>query len=92
MKLADDTTEVTGNPPLPPAEAHALAEMIESCVSLAQRRTTSLARGNRWYEDTSAAEETGGDLSTMAVLINRSIAWTVVPSMIRQRALIALGL
>ena len=39
-----------------------------------------------------AAEETGGDLSTMAVLIRRSIAWTVVPSMILQRARIALGL
>ena len=39
-----------------------------------------------------AAEETGGDLSTMAVLMSRSIAWTVVPSMIRQRARIALGL
>ena len=39
-----------------------------------------------------AAEETGGDLSTMAVLMSRSIAWTVVPSMILQRARIALGL
>lgn len=33
--------------------------------------------GSKWYEETSAAEETEGVLSTMAVLRFRSIAWTV---------------
>ena len=53
-------------------------EDAASCVSLCHLRTTSRAMGRRWYEDTRAAEETEGVLSTMAVLINRSIAWTVV--------------
>lgn len=30
MKLAEDTTEVTGNPALFPAEVHARAEIMES--------------------------------------------------------------
>lgn len=37
----------------------------------------SRAIGRRWYEDTRAAEETEGVLSTIAVLMFRSIAWTV---------------
>ena len=37
----------------------------------------SRAIGRRWYEETSAAEETDGTLSTMAVLMLRSIACTV---------------
>ena len=34
--------------------------------------------GSRWYEETRAAEDTEGFLSTMAFLIERSIACTVV--------------
>src|SRR3569833_2282008 len=49
-----------------------------SWVSLCHRRTTSFAMGRRWYEDTSAAEDTEGFLSTIAVFITRSMDWTVV--------------
>ena len=34
--------------------------------------------GSRWYDETRAADETEGFLSTIAVLMDRSIAWTVV--------------
>jgi hypothetical protein len=91
IKLEDETTALTGKGVAAPLVVHARALTMESCASLAQRRTTSLARGKRWYEETRAADETGGDLSTMAVLMRRSIAWTVVPSIMRQRARIALG-
>lgn len=54
-----------------------LAEAAASWVSLCQRRTTSLAMGSRWYDETRAAEETEGFLSTMAVFMTRSMDWTV---------------
>ena len=54
-----------------------LDEDAASCVSLCHRRTTSFAIGRRWYEETKAAEETEGVLSTIAVLMSRSIACTV---------------
>jgi len=53
-------------------------EDAASCVSLCHLLTTSRAKGSKWYEETSAAEETDGFLSTIAVLIGRSIACTVV--------------
>jgi hypothetical protein len=34
--------------------------------------------GSRWYDETNAAEETDGVLSTIAVFMSLSIAWTVV--------------
>ena len=49
-----------------------------SWVSLCHLLTTSRAIGSRWYEETRAAEDTEGFLSTIAVLIGRSIACTVV--------------
>lgn len=67
----------------------------------------SRAIGRRWYEETSAAEETDGVLSTIAVLILRSMACTVdacvcqpyatllqinLTSIIRHKALMALAL
>ena len=52
-------------------------EVAASCVSLCHLRTTSRAIGRRWYEETRAAEETEGFLSTIAVFITRSILWTV---------------
>jgi hypothetical protein len=55
-----------------------LLEAAASWVSLCHRRTTSLAIGRRWYEETRAAEDTEGFLSTIAVFITRSIDWTVV--------------
>lgn len=54
------------------------AEAAASWVSLCHRFTTSLAIGRRWYEDTRAADDTEGFLSTMAVFITRSIDCTVV--------------
>ena len=59
----------------PPDDLEAAAA---SWVSLCQRLTTSLAMGKRWYEETRAAEDTDGFLSTMAVFITRSIDCTVV--------------
>lgn len=55
-----------------------LVEAAASCVSLCQRLTTSFAMGRRWYEETRAADETEGFLSTIAVFITRSMDWTVV--------------
>jgi hypothetical protein len=55
-----------------------LVEAAASWVSDCHLRTTSLAIGRRWYEDTRAADDTEGFLSTMAVFITRSIDWTVV--------------
>lgn len=55
-----------------------LVDAAASCVSDCQRRTTSLAMGRRWYDETRAADETEGFLSTMAVFITRSMDWTVV--------------
>ena len=55
-----------------------LDEEAASCVSLCHRLTTSRAIGRRWYDETSAADETEGFLSTMEVLMGRSIACTVV--------------
>ena len=54
-----------------------LAEEAASCVSLCHLLTISFATGRRWYEDTSAAEDTDGVLSTMAVLMFLSMACTV---------------
>lgn len=48
-------------------------EVAASCVSLCHLRTTSRAIGRRWYDDTRAAEETEGFLSTIAVFMTRSI-------------------
>jgi hypothetical protein len=47
MKLTEETTELTANPPAVADVVHARADTIESCASLAQRRTTSFARGKR---------------------------------------------
>lgn len=55
-----------------------LVDVAASCVSLCHLRTTSLAIGRRWYEETSAAAETDGFLSTIAVFMTRSILCTVV--------------
>lgn len=55
-----------------------LLEAAASWVSLCHRRTTSLAMGRRWYDETRAAEDTEGFLSTIAVFITRSIDCTVV--------------
>ena len=52
-------------------------EVAASCVSLCHLRTTSRAIGRRWYEETRAAEETEGFLSTIAVFMTRSILCTV---------------
>ena len=52
---------------------------MASCTSLTQRFTTSLLPWlNRWTEDTSAALAVDGSLSTMACLMNRSMACTIV--------------
>lgn len=53
-------------------------EVAASWVSLCHLRTTSRAIGRRWYADTSAAAETDGLLSTMAVFMTRSMLCTVV--------------
>ena len=55
----------------------AFDEEAASCVSLCHLRTTSRAIGRRWYDETRAAEDTDGVLSTMAVFISLSIACTV---------------
>jgi hypothetical protein len=52
-------------------------ELAASCVSPCHLRTTSRAIGRRWYEETRAAEETDGFLSTIAVFMTRSILCTV---------------
>jgi hypothetical protein len=49
-----------------------------SWVSLCHLRTTSFAIGRRWYDDTRAADDTEGFLSTIAVFMTRSMDWTVV--------------
>jgi hypothetical protein len=73
---------LTGNCPLddenprenPPPD---FVDVAASCVSLCHLRTTSRAMGRRWYDETRAAEETDGFLSTIAVFITRSMLWTV---------------
>lgn len=48
MKLADETTELTTNElGLAADKVHARADTIESWASLAHRRTTSFASGNK---------------------------------------------
>lgn len=49
-----------------------------SCVSLCHLFMKSRAIGRRWIEETRAAEDTEGFLSTIAVLMSLSIAWTLV--------------
>ncbi|KAH3664606.1 hypothetical protein OGATHE_003421 [Ogataea polymorpha] len=68
-----------------------LVEMA-SCVSLVHLLTTSLATGNRWYDETKAADETFGFLSTTQFFIALSAAWMVLPSKTRASVLTALGL
>jgi hypothetical protein len=71
-RLAEDDEKPSEKPP------EDLTLAAASCVSLCHRRTTSFAIGRRWYEETRAAEETEGFLSTIAVFITRSIDCTVV--------------
>lgn len=81
--------ELPPNPPKnPPPD---LLPEAASAASDCHLRTTSFATGRRWYDETSAAEDTEGFLSTMHVLTRRSIACTVEASITRQRARIALG-
>lgn len=51
-----------------------LEDDAASCVSLCHLLTMSRAMGRRWYEETIAADDTDGFLSTIAVLIGLSIA------------------
>ncbi len=73
-------TEPDDDDEKPPSEKpdDDLALAAASWVSPCQRRTTSRAIGRRWYDDTSAADDTDGFLSTMAVFMTRSVDWTVV--------------